>query len=64
MRVVANQPFERGSQLRVELSNTANGTDCILLFRLLHVQKVGTNWTLGGAFLEQMANQDLLMLLS
>jgi hypothetical protein len=64
IRLVVSQRFAEGVQLQVELTNTANGTHCVLLFRLLHVRKVGTNWTLGGAFVEKMPNQDLLMLLS
>jgi PilZ domain len=60
----ADQPFPAGVPLRVELTNTVTGTHCVLWFRLLHVRKVEANWTLGGAFLEKMANQVLLTLLS
>ena len=62
--LVVPQPITEGSKLQVELTNTVSETHCELLFRLLHTRKVGTTWTLGGAFLKKMANQELLTLLS
>jgi PilZ domain len=61
--VVPNR-FAEGARLHVELTNASSGTHCALSFRLLHVRKVGTNWSLGGPFLEKFSNQDLLTLLS
>jgi PilZ domain len=62
--LVVDQPFVEGIPLRVELTNSVTGTHCVVWFRLLHVRKVGANWTLGGAFLEPLANHVLLTLLS
>jgi hypothetical protein len=64
MGVTVSQPFASGSRLHVDLINTENETHCVSLFQVLHVKNVGANWGLGGAFVEKIANQDLLMLLS
>jgi len=62
--LAVNQQFADGTLLQAELTNTVNGTHCVMPFRLLHVRKAGTNWTVGGGFLEKMVNQDLLALLA
>lgn len=62
--LVVKQPIAEPAQLQVELTNTANGCHCQAVLRLFHVRKSGTNWVLGGGFLEKIANQKLLTLLS
>jgi len=62
--LAVHEQFAEGTLLQAELANTVNGTHCVMPFRLLHVRKAGTNWTVGGVFLEKMANQDLLALLA
>jgi len=62
--LVVPQRFAEGTLLQAELANTVNGTHCVMLFRLLHVREAGTNWSVGGVFLDKMANQDLVALLA
>jgi hypothetical protein len=62
--LVVNQPIADGSHLQMELTNTVSGTNCVLWLRVLHARTDGTNWTLGGAFLEKLTTQDLLTLLA
>ena len=62
--LAVHQQFAEGTLLQAELANTVSGTHCVMPFRLLHVRKVGTNWTVGGTFLEKMTNQDLVALLA
>ena len=63
MRIVVKQPFAQGAKLQVRLSNTTTNIHLTLMFQLLHVQKVGANWCLGGMLHEKITNQDLLLLL-
>jgi hypothetical protein len=62
--LLVNKQFVKGTQLQVQLTNTVTETHCLLSCRLVHVRQVGMKWSLGGAFLENLANQDLLSLLS
>jgi hypothetical protein len=62
--LTAYQPLAAKNELHVRLVNTVTKTDRVLSLRLLHARQAKKKWCLGGEFVENLANQDLLLLLS
>ena len=62
--LIVNKQIATGNPLKVQLANTVTHTHCVVSLRSVRARPVGEKWTLGGAFLENLANQELLSLLS
>ncbi|HWY88311.1 MAG TPA: PilZ domain-containing protein [Gemmataceae bacterium] len=62
--LLVDKPFAAENPLQVQLTNTVTQARCVVSLRSVHARPVGKKWTLGGAFAETLANQELLSLLS
>jgi len=62
--LLVDKPFATGNPLKVQMTDTVTQTSCVVSLRSVHARPVGKKWTLSGAFAENLANQELLSLLS